>query len=194
MITHRLILTAALFLAIPAIGFTADDPYANLKQNAQDLVNKANGHSDSSSTYKVSAAKKAKAIPVYALPVAPNLKKVAETTKDFYAWYMDNLNAGIYPMESNRDGMKKYVTARLVNEVRYMTKGPDGLNGDYFVDAQEWDPKWEENVRVSKSMFEEGVVHEDVVLDGPKNPNHKIKVTMALEKNAWKIDRVESAK
>lgn len=30
-----------------------------------------------------------------------------------------------------------------------MTKRPDGLNGDYFVDTQDFDPLWAKNIPIS---------------------------------------------
>ena len=120
------------------------------------------------------------------------LEGPAEATKTFYAWYMHQLNQNIYPLDKNREEMKQYVTGRLIQEIDQMPKGPEGLNGDYFVDAQEWDSEWEKNIVVSKVTIEGEQAKADLVLSGPKNPDHKLRVNLVRENKIWKIDKVET--
>src|SRR5438067_992332 len=59
--------------------------------------------------------------------------------RNFYRWYVTNLVANRDPMKQRKE-IRQYATERLLREIDKMVKGPDGLEGDYFVDAQDFDP------------------------------------------------------
>ena len=110
----------------------------------------------------------------------------------FFTWYMKALNKNSYPLESDRNGLRQYVTERLIREIDQMPKGPEGLNGDYFVDAQEWDPAWEKNIEVLKTVTNGETTVINLMLTGPQNTNHKLRVSLVNEERNWKIDKVET--
>jgi hypothetical protein len=110
---------------------------------------------------------------------------------DFYSWYMHQLNQNKTPLEHMGKEMKGYVTRRLIKEIDKMVKGPDGLDGDYFIDAQDWDKAWEKNHAVKILSSDKNRVVANVDLSGPEM-NRKLRVTLALEDKAWKIDKVEN--
>src|SRR3954470_8017942 len=68
--------------------------------------------------------------------------------RNFYRWYVSNLVANRDPMKQ-RTEIRRYATERLLKEIAKMVKGPDGLDGDYFVDAQDFDPLWAKNIAIS---------------------------------------------
>ena len=88
----------------------------------------------------------------HAAPAAEPAKSLssnpAETIRGFYHWYVTELIANRDPM-SNRKELKQFATARLLNELGKMKRGPEGLNGDYFVDAQDFDNQWAKKISVS---------------------------------------------
>jgi hypothetical protein len=79
-------------------------------------------------------------------------KVIGATPEDciriFYKWYVTNLVANRDPMKQRAE-IRRYATERLLKEIDKVTKGPDGLDGDYFVDAQDFDPLWAKNISIS---------------------------------------------
>src|SRR6476660_2610802 len=69
--------------------------------------------------------------------------------RNFYHWYVTNLVANRDPMKQRKE-IRQYATERLLKEIDKMVKGPDGRDGDYCVDAQDFDPLWAKNISISE--------------------------------------------
>ena len=80
------------------------------------------------------------AAPSLAQAVAVPARTPEVVIREFYKWYVHALNQEKDPLTGERPVMRKYVTARLIAAIDRMAKGPDGLDGDYFIDAQ--DQRW----------------------------------------------------
>src|SRR6478735_9267801 len=76
--------------------------------------------------------------------------------RNFYHWYVTNLVANRDPME----------------------KGPNGLDGDYFVDAQDFDPLWASKIQISAVQIHGDKASAQVVLDGAKGMRRKLLVQL----------------
>ena len=110
--------------------------------------------------------------------------------KSFYKWYVHALNQNTNPFTRQRTILRRYVTDRLILEIDKVAKGPDGLDGDYFIDAQDWDKEWEKNIAVSSVVASKTSANAEITLSGP-NMSRKMKVMLKQERGAWKIDKVE---
>src|SRR2546423_1323447 len=110
--------------------------------------------------------------------------------RSFYHWYVTNLVANRDPMKQ-RGEIRRYATERLLKEIAKMEKGPDGLDGDYFVDAQDFDPLWAKNIVISdaKTLGDKSSAH--VVLNGSKGMRKKLTVHLVKETGTWKVDKVQ---
>jgi Protein of unknown function (DUF3828) len=110
--------------------------------------------------------------------------------RNFYHWYVTNLVANRDPMKQ-RSEIRRYATDRLLKEIDKMVKGPDGLDGDYFVDAQDFDPLWAKNISISdvKTVGDKSTAH--VLLNGAKGMRKKLIVHL-VRAGAWKVDKVQS--
>ena len=110
--------------------------------------------------------------------------------RSFYRWYVTNLVANRDPMKQ-RGEIRRYATERLLKEIAKMEKGPDGLDGDYFVDAQDFDPLWAKNIVISdaKTLGDKSSAH--VVLNGSKGMRKKLTVHLVKEAGTWKVDKVQ---
>jgi hypothetical protein len=106
----------------------------------------------------------------------------------FYRWYVAELIANHNPME-NRKELRRFATARLLKEIDKMKKGPDGLDGDYFVDAQDFDNLWAKNITVSEVKVSGATATAEVFLKG-KDMSKKLTVALAREGTTWKVDKV----
>jgi hypothetical protein len=109
--------------------------------------------------------------------------------RNFYHWYVTNLVANRNPMKQ-RGELRRYATERLLKEIDKMEKSPDGLDGDYFVDAQDFDPLWAKKISISevKTTGEKSSAH--VLLDGAKGMRKKLTVSLVKEGSTWKVDKV----
>lgn len=116
-----------------------------------------------------------------------------ETIRGFYHWYVTELIANRDPM-SNRPELKRFATARLLNEIGKMKRGPEGLNGDYFVDAQDFDNQWAKKITVSNVQINDKTATAEVLLKGATaDMNRRLKVNLALENGTWKVDKVQGS-
>ncbi|MEY2528990.1 MAG: hypothetical protein QOJ05_1080 [Verrucomicrobiota bacterium] len=115
----------------------------------------------------------------------------AETIRGFYHWYVTELIANRDPM-SNQKELKHFATARLLNELGKMKRGPEGLNGDYFVDAQDFDNQWAKKISISNVQINDKNATAEVMLKGATaDMNRRLKVNLALEGGTWKVDKVQ---
>jgi hypothetical protein len=112
--------------------------------------------------------------------------------RGFYRWYVTNLVANRDPMKQTKE-MRRYATERLLKEIDKMVKGPDGLDGDYFTDAQDFDPLWAKNISISgvKTTGDKSNAH--VLLDGAKGMRKKLVIDLVKEEGTWKVDKVHGA-
>ena len=113
-----------------------------------------------------------------------------ECIRNFYGWYVKNLVANRDPMKQGKE-IRRYATERLLRELEKMTKGPDGLDGDYFVDAQDFDPLWAKNIAISdvKTTGDKSNAH--VLLNGSQGMRKKLIVHLVKEAGSWKVDKVQ---
>lgn len=113
-----------------------------------------------------------------------------ECIRNFYGWYVKNLVANRDPMKQRAE-IRRYATDRLLKEIDKMTKGPDGLDGDYFVDAQDFDPLWAKNIAISdvKTTGDKSNAH--VLLNGSQGMRKKLTVQLVRESGTWKVDKVQ---
>jgi len=128
------------------------------------------------------------------LPAAEPAKSVksdpTETIRGFYQWYVTALIANRDPM-NNRAQLKRFATNRLLTEIARMKKGPDGLDGDYFVDAQDFDNEWASKITVSNVKISGNKATAEVLLKGATaGMNRQLKLDLVLESGAWKVDKV----
>jgi hypothetical protein len=115
----------------------------------------------------------------------------AKTIRSFYHWYVTVLISNQDPMK-NRAEMKRFVTDRLRNEIEKMVKGPDGLDGDYFVDAQDFDNKWAKSISVSNVNIRGAKATADVLLTGSDTRmNKRLSLDLVNDGGTWKIDKVQ---
>ena len=114
-----------------------------------------------------------------------------QTIHQFYRWYVQALVAEDDPLSNRRAELKRFATERLIREIDGMRKGPDGLNGDYFLDAQDFDAGWAKNIRVANVTTNGTRATADVQLKSPAMGTKNLRVTLAQERGSWKVDKVE---
>jgi hypothetical protein len=114
----------------------------------------------------------------------------SESIRSFYRWYVTELVANRNPID-NRKELKRFVTERLLKEIDRMKKGPDGLDGDYFVDAQDFDGLWAKNITVSDVKISGTKATADVLLAGKGDMRRRLQVSLVKDGGVWKVDKVK---
>jgi hypothetical protein len=120
----------------------------------------------------------------------PSTENPSDAIRSFYRWYVTELIANRNPME-NRKELKRFATERLLREIDKMKKGPDGLDSDYFVDAQDFDNLWAKNITVSDLKVSGRNATAEVLLAGKGEMRRKLKVNLVSDGTAWKVDKVQ---
>lgn len=115
----------------------------------------------------------------------------AQVIRDFYRWYVAELVGDRDPFEAGRADLERYISARWLKEIDAMRNGPDGLDADPFLSAQDFDKEWGTNVTVSEPVIKGDHATAEVELKGGEMGNQKLSVKLARENGAWKIDGVE---
>ena len=130
---------------------------------------------------------------VFVVPAARSAQTNAtpeDCIRNFYRWYVTNLVANHDPMKQRAE-IRRYATERLLHEIDKMVKGPDGLDGDYFVDAQDFDPLWAKNIEISKVETRGDISSAHVLLNGAKGMRKKLVVHLIRDGGTWKVDKVK---
>ena len=113
-----------------------------------------------------------------------------ECIRNFYRWYVTNLQANREPLKQ-RSEIRQYATERLLKELAKMKMGPDGLNADYFLDAQDFDPKWAKNISISGVQTQGDKSSAHVLLNASPEMQTKLVVHLVKEGGSWKVDKVQ---
>jgi len=114
----------------------------------------------------------------------------SDAIRNFYRWYVTELIANRNPIENGKE-MKRFATERLLKEIDRMKKGPDGLNGDYFVDAQDFDDLWAKNITVSDVKLSGTKASAEVLLAGKGEMRRRLHVSLVKDSSIWKVDKVK---
>lgn len=120
----------------------------------------------------------------------PSAENPSDAVRNFYRWYVTELIANRNPMENGKE-MKRFATARLLKEIGRMKKGPDGLDGDYFVDAQDFDELWAKNITVSDVKITGTKASAEVLLAGKGDMRRRLQVSLVKDGGNWKVDKVK---
>ncbi|HEX8371151.1 MAG TPA: DUF3828 domain-containing protein [Chthoniobacterales bacterium] len=119
-------------------------------------------------------------------------KKVEATPEvqitKFYAWYVKAVDAGKDPLSDNVSEMQKFVTKELLAKIE--KDSSEGMDADYFLNAQDVDPTWAKGITVKNLKVKENSATADVQLSGKGFGISHLKLSLRLEKGAWKIDKV----
>jgi len=114
--------------------------------------------------------------------------------RSFYKWYLEVLKQQINPLKECRPELSRFVTSALMEKLIKEMEGPEGIRVDYFLNAQDYDDDWGNQVNATTKIKEGGQVVLDVILSGKQIPNHRLEISLIREGRDWKIDSVERAR
>ena len=125
-------------------------------------------------------------------PAAEAQTSPENTLTAFYKWYLRELR-----LEHNPRPSSPRVNAIISARLRRWFRSAEGRewDADYFIDAQDWDPKWETHIKPTKAVISGNSAELRVIL-GPRvkavnamSP-HTLRIQMVKEKGSWKIDHI----
>ena len=128
-------------------------------------------------------------------PVAAQAKSPDVVAKDFYKWYLTELNAERYPIEQSKKRMVGFISARLGRWIYSPAYSEYGA--DYFIDAQDWERTWVDGISVSQPTVKGTVATVRVRFDPAKGVTsgfgrRTIPVRLVREGGVWKIDMINN--
>lgn len=114
--------------------------------------------------------------------------------REFYQWYLRALKRNEDPFRQGQATMRRYVSSELMTELQRQRNSPDGMEADYFLQAQDWGEDWETNISVSGTEQQDATASTVVAL-GPRESvlQQRLRVTLRRQADGWKIVAVEHA-
>lgn len=109
-----------------------------------------------------------------------------DVVRDFYRWYLQAIAKSKDPATKDRAGLKNYVSADCIAMIDRKMKSPDGLDADYFLQAQDFEDNWISNISVKETARTATTATMAVVL-GKSPSEQKLTVRLRNEKGVWKI-------
>jgi hypothetical protein len=109
--------------------------------------------------------------------------------RDFYGWYLHELNKDNYKALKQETTALRYLTPRLYASVPRLERA---LTADIFVCAQDWDAGWEQHFMVASPAIK-GVVATTLVTLPSGADKINVNVTLKRTRAGWRIDAVRCA-
>ena len=119
----------------------------------------------------------------------PAVLEPEQAAEAFYRWYLAQVTQSREPLLDDRAKLRTYVAAPTVASIVRRMNSADGLDTDYFLQAQDIQDSWKGQVkaeRISKTQL----VAETFVTLGEGQTHHVLNVQLRKEKGVWKISRV----
>ena len=84
-----------------------------------------------------------------------------------------------------------YVSPSLLRELKRIMQSPNGMETDYFLQAQDYLEDWPTRISISDTKVQSGIATTVVTLgENPAAP-YRLTVTLQQEAGGWKIRRVK---
>ncbi|CAN5426605.1 hypothetical protein BH18ACI3_BH18ACI3_15240 [soil metagenome] len=117
--------------------------------------------------------------------------------KEFYKWYLGELNAERYPIRRDETRMLKFLSARLGRWVYSPAYSEYGA--DYFIDAQDWDRTWVDGISASRPVIKGMTATLHIKLEPAKGVSsgfgrRALPIKLVNEGGSWKIDMINNRK
>jgi hypothetical protein len=120
-----------------------------------------------------------------------------QTAKDFYMWYLTELNAERYPIRQNKRVMLQKVSARLGKWL--YSKAYEEYGADYILDAQDYERTWVNGISAAPAATKGNVSTVKLTFTPKKGTFsgfgvRKMPIRLVKENGVWKIDMVNNRK
>jgi hypothetical protein len=117
-------------------------------------------------------------------------KSPATVATDFYRWYVKAIATNRDPIADFPTELSTYVSKSLIAEIRHAMVSEDGLEADYFIQAQDYLDDWSTNARVTRSTIHGSTATIELELGASAETRQRLALTLIREQRAWKIRTV----
>lgn len=129
------------------------------------------------------------------ISAAAQVKSPDAVAKDFYKWYLTELNAERDPISQHKARMRSFISARLSRWVYSPAYSEYGA--DYFIDAQDWEQSWVNGISTTRPVIKGAIATVRVQFDPAKGATSGfgrriLPVKLVKEGGVWKIDRINN--
>lgn len=117
--------------------------------------------------------------------------------KDFYRWYLTELNAEREPIRQNKIRMLKFISVRLGRWVYSPAYSEYGA--DYFIDGQDWEHTWVNGISATRPVIKGATATVRIQLKPAKGVfsgfgRRTLPIRLVNEGGSWKIDMINNRK
>ena len=130
---------------------------------------------------------------VTALNAYSQSKTPEQAAVEFYQWYFREMNAEREPRRQPAK-IRAGASSRLARW--YLSDAYSEYGADYFIDGQDYERAWANNVSARKATISGNRATVNVRLTSPRGsigfPSKTLNIRMVKEGNLWKIDRVNN--
>ena len=129
--------------------------------------------------------------------MAAQVKAPEAVAKDFYKWYLTELNAERVPVRQDKKKLLGFVSARLGRWVYSPAYSEYGA--DYFIDAQDWEETWVNGISATRPVIKGSTATLRITLEPAKGVysgfgRRVLPIRLVKEGAAWKIDMINNRK
>jgi hypothetical protein len=118
---------------------------------------------------------------------APNSGSTPQATLTaFYHWYLQAIAKDRNPVQDDR----AKISDPVIRDIDRRLNSPQGLDEDYFTQAQDYLDDWLTNIVVSDVKTDGKAATAVVTLGRTKDSRHRLAVTLIDEEGNWKISGV----
>jgi hypothetical protein len=121
---------------------------------------------------------------------SPEAPSPQATVAEFYRWYLHVLKANRNPLSDEKPTLRKYVSAPLIARLEKQAASPDGMDADYFLQAQDFSDDWVSNIAVTDARVDRGSATMVVTLGAPGSERQRLNVSLIATDGAWRIRSV----
>lgn len=121
------------------------------------------------------------------IPLTPDA-----TVSKFYNWYLHALTTDHDPLRDDRPKLSAYVSKALIQDINRRMNSADGLDADYFIQAQDYLDDWGTNISVTKPEINGNTAVLVVTLGATEESRHRLRLTLKKERDIWKIRKVRT--
>jgi Protein of unknown function (DUF3828) len=109
--------------------------------------------------------------------------------KSFYDWYLKSISKQQDPSK-NKTVMNSHLSRRFGGW--FYSKAGQNLDYDIFINAQDWNEAWINNINVGKATINGNTAVVKITLGTPPDTwIQRLNISLVKEAGNWKIDRVK---
>ena len=110
---------------------------------------------------------------------------------EFYKWYMKEVAADRNPLLDKSKALSNHVAASLLQQIKRKLSSMDGMEDDYFMQAQDYLDDWVTSIAVAAPTVNGDVAKVTLTLGATDQSRSELDVTLRREKAEWKITQVQ---